>query len=304
MNEVQVVNSSQDTALYLITKAEIDQQVSTAKAFPRSLKESLDSALSMATLTEDIAESCSYSMPRGGKNLEGPSVRLAEIVCSAYGNIRYGARVIENDGKTVTAQGICHDLEKNTCATVEVKKSILQHEKVNGQRTGRMIPMQEDMQVVIGNAACAIAFRNAVFKVIPAAIVSSIYEQAKQVAKGTLATLITRRDKAVQWFNENGIKNEQICSALSIKKIEDIDLDKLAVLSGMRAAVKNGESTIKELFEVDSKETKKAKSSITSAQMKEAIKDIQSGEASVDDVATKFELTPEQLTELTNAVLS
>lgn len=247
------IQSAQDTSLYLITKAEIDQQVATAKAFPRSIKESLDAALSMATLNEDIAASCSYALPRGGKALEGPSVRLAEIVCSAYGNIRYGARVIENDGKTVTAQGICHDLERNTCATVEVKKSILQHEKVNGQKTGRMVTMAEDMQVVIGNAACAIAFRNAVFKVIPAAIVNGIYEEAKKVAKGTAATLVDRRTKAVAWFNEQGIKDVQICAALGIKKIEDIDLDKLATLSGMRSAVKNGESTLKELFEADMK---------------------------------------------------
>ena len=69
-------------ALSLITKAEIDVQISTAKAFPRSLTMFIQKATSMATLTEEIAASCSYALPRGGKNLEGPSVRLAEIVCA------------------------------------------------------------------------------------------------------------------------------------------------------------------------------------------------------------------------------
>ena len=36
---------------------------------------------------------------------------------------------------------------------------------------------------------------------------------------------------------------------MGIIKIEDINLDHLQTLSGMRAAIKNGESTVKELFE-------------------------------------------------------
>lgn len=227
-------------ALTLITKAEIDVQISTAKAFPRSLKMFIDKALSMATLTEDIAASCTYALPRGGKSLEGPSVRLAEIVTSSYGNIRAGARVIANDGKTITAQGICHDLETNNCVTVEVKRRITdKHGKT----------FNEDMQVVTGNAACAIAYRNAVFKVVPAALCNEVYEKAKEVARGTAETLVTRRNKAVEYFKGIGITEKQICETLGIKKIEDIDLDKLQTLTGMRSAIKNGESTSKDLFE-------------------------------------------------------
>lgn len=227
-------------SLSLITKAEIDMQISTAKTFPRSLKIFHDRAMSMATLNEDIAAACSYALPRGGKSLEGPSVRLAEIVCSAYGNIRTGARVIANDGKTITAQGICHDLETNNCVTVEVKRKIT-------DKYGKTF--NEDMQVVTGNAACAIAYRNAVFKVVPGALVQDVYEKAKEVARGSAETLTKRRDKAVAYFRELGVKDHQICDVLGIKKIEDIDLDKLSTLTGMRSAIKNGESTVKDLFE-------------------------------------------------------
>lgn len=252
---VEVINSPQDTALYLITKAEVDQQIATAKAFPRDLKTFMSDALSIATLTEEIADSCNYALPRGGKVIEGPSVRLAEIIVSAYGNVRAAARVISNDGREITAQGICHDLEKNVCMTFEVKRSIMQNEwavnPTTGRRekTGNMLPMNEDMQIVVGNAACAIAFRNVVYKVIPAAIINPIYEQCKLVAKGTAETLVKRREKAVEWFGTQGVKPDQICRVLSVKNIEAIDLDKLQVLSGIRSAIKNGESTVKEIFE-------------------------------------------------------
>lgn len=243
--DVQVVT---ETSLQLITKAEIDAQVATAKAFPRSLKQFRDKAVSFATISESVAESCTYALPRGGGKIEGPSVRLAEIVCSSFGNIRSGARVIANDGKTITAQGICHDLETNNCITVEVKRKIT-------DKYGKTY--NEDMQVITGNAACAIAYRNAVFKVVPYALVSDIQEEAKKVAMGTLETLPSKRGKAVDYFHSKGVKDEDLCRVLEVKSIEDIDLEKLATLRGMVTLIKNGESTIKDLFE-DYEASKKA----------------------------------------------
>lgn len=257
-NNVQEVESvsvlKAESALSLVLQAEIDMQITTAKAYPRSIKKFLDKAMSIATVSEDIAQSCAYALPRAGKNLEGPSVRLAEIVVGAYGNIRAGMRVIHNDGVTITAQGICHDLESNTCVTLEVKRSILQNEyredPVSKKRvkTGRRVTMSEDMQVVTGNAACAIAFRNSVFKIVPSALISDIYDKVKEVARGTAETLPARRDKALGYLRGMGVKDEQICQALELKAVEDIDLDKLAVLRGMCTLIKNGEATVNEVF--------------------------------------------------------
>lgn len=238
--EIQtVVEVLPGSALSQITQAEIDVQIGTAKSYPRSLKMFIDKAVSMATVSEEVAASCSYALPRGGKALEGPTVRLAEIICSTYGNIRAGARIISNDGKLITAQGICHDLESNYCITVEVKRKIT-------DKFGKSY--SEDMQVITGNAACAIAYRNAVFKVVPSALVTEVYERAKEVARGTAETLVARREKAVAYFNGLGVTDKQICNVLEIKRVEDIDLDKLDTLRGMVALIKNGESTVRDLF--------------------------------------------------------
>lgn len=272
VNQVDSVEVLKDeAALSLVLKAEIDTQIATAKAFPRSIKQFIDKAMSIATINEDVAQSCAYALPRGNKILEGPSVRLAEIVVGTWGNIRAGMRVIHNDGKTITAQGICHDLESNSCVTLEVKRSILQHEYKNGNKTGRMVTMTEDMQVVTGNAACAIAFRNAVYKVVPSALIQDIYEKVKEVAKGTAETLPTRRKKALDYLHSLGVKDEQICSVLDLKAVEDIDLEKLAVLRGMCTLIKNQESTVSELFPKKEKDPKKKADKATTA-AEEAIK--------------------------------
>jgi len=280
-NEIKIVSND---ALSLITKAEIDTQISTAKAFPRSIAGSIDKALSIATISQEVAESCVYALPRGGKKLEGPSVRLAEIVASSFGNVRTGARVIANDGKTITAQGICHDLETNNCVTVEVKRKITNKQ---GQT------FNEDMQVVTGNAACAIAFRNAVFKVIPAALIDTVFEKVKTVAKGDAATLETRRTKAVDWFNSKGITDAQICELFDIKKIADIDLDILATLSGYKSSITNDGAKIDDIFVSQ-------KPKVNAKDFKAIAEGVKLGTATVEQSELNFDLEPAQLQELKN----
>lgn len=264
MNEIStVVEVLPESALSQITQAELDVQINTAKAYPRSLKMFIDKAISMATLNESIAASCGYALPRAGKSLEGPTVRLAEIVCSTYGNIRAGARVISNDGRIVTAQGICHDLETNYCVTVEVKRKVT-------DKFGKSY--SDDMQVVTGNAACAIAYRNAVFKVVPSALVAEVYDKAKQVARGTAETLVDRRNKALTYLRGLGVKDKQICDILEIKKVEDIDLDKLDLLRGMVTLINSGESTVQDVFapaKANSEDLKHAISMMENAKLEE-----------------------------------
>lgn len=240
--EAEVVQVAPEAAISLITKAEIDSQISTAKAFPRSLATFHKRVLDVATINEDIAQSCIYALPRGGKTLEGPSVRLAEIVASAYGNLRSGDRVIFVDEKTITAQGIVHDLENNILYTAEVQRRITDK---NGRR------YNDDMIVVTGRAACAIAFRNAMFKVVPAALIEDVYQKIKDVARGDEKTLGDRREKAIKFFTERGIKEQQIYDKLEAKGKEDINLDKLQTLSGMKSAFVNGEATLTDLFAPD-----------------------------------------------------
>lgn len=80
----------------LINRSEIDMQIATAHKFPRSIKRFRQEALAMVTLNEQIAESCIYALPRGNKTIEGPSARFAEVVASAWGNCRAGARVVSD----------------------------------------------------------------------------------------------------------------------------------------------------------------------------------------------------------------
>ena len=85
--------------------AQVMLQVQTARAFPRSIKSAMQEARSMATLDRETAGSCFYKIPRAGKMIEGPSIRLAEIMASAWGNLAIQGSI---DEVTAASFGICN----------------------------------------------------------------------------------------------------------------------------------------------------------------------------------------------------
>lgn len=241
MNEQQqeVITISQPEIVGMIDRAEIDTQVSTAKKYPRQLSTVLNNISTYATMTPETAEDCFYVLRRGGNVIEGLSVRMAEIIASSWGNLRVATRIIGNDGKTITAQAMCHDLETNVAVYKEVKRSIV-------DRTGRTY--SQDMQVVTGNAAAAIAYRNAVLTVIPKAVTQKVIEEVKQVALGKSIDLETTRQRMIQYFAGLGVTQEQLFAYCGVKTIDEIDKQKVFELKGVANAIKEGTTTVKESF--------------------------------------------------------
>lgn len=247
VEEPQEIEQSPGT-MAVIHKADIEQQVDTARRYPRSVKRFRDECLDMVTLTEEIAQGCIYALPRGGKVIEGPSARFAEVIASAWGNCRAAARVVSEDREFVTAQGAFHDLERNVAIQYEVRR------RITNKRGDRF---DSDMIAVTANAACSIALRNAVLKGIPKSFWSDMYEAARKTAMGDVKTLTTRRAEALNDFKGYGIMEVQICTRLGVAGQEDIGLEELVVLRAIYASIKDGEITPEHAFpkEADVKTT-------------------------------------------------
>jgi hypothetical protein len=104
------------------------------------------------------------------------------------------------------------------------------------------------MIAVTGNAACSIALRNAVFRVVPRALITPVYEAAKRVAVGDVKSLTTKRAQIIARLKQMGAKDAAILAAVGADKIEDIDLARLEVLIGLGTAIKDGEITLETAF--------------------------------------------------------
>lgn len=241
-SEVEITGGG---TLAMLNKSEIDIQIATAKQYPRSIKRFRSEALDMVTLTEKVAQECIYALPRDGKNIEGPSARFAEVIASAWGNCRVGARTVGEEDGFIIAQGAFHDLERNVAIQYEVRRRIT-------DKYGKKF--KADMVGVTANAACSIALRNAVLKGVPKAFWSEMYDAARQTVMGDAKTLTNRRAEALAFLQKLGATPDMICKKLSVPGVEDIGLDEIVVLRGLATAIKDGETTVEQAFAPDTED--------------------------------------------------
>lgn len=229
-------------ALTAVTKAEIDIQITTAKVYPRSIVAFKRQALELATLDQETARTMFYSLPaRKGsdKAIVGMSVRLAEVAQSCWGNMRSESDIVSIDDKHVTAMGSCFDLEKNVATRIRVKRRITTRE---GKR------FSDDMIGVTANAAASIALREAIFKIIPRALLKEIYDKATLTALGENKSHSELRNEACEWFIKRGVKLERVLAKLGRKGVDDVSRDDLIVLMGFMTTIKEGEMSAEEIF--------------------------------------------------------
>jgi hypothetical protein len=239
--------------LVMQAKAELDQSIVSARAYPRSIELSMKATREIATLNPRTAARCGYAIPRGkdersGKAnvISGPSVWLARIVAPRWGNCHAASRptVTNRDEGWVEAEGVFHDWESNFKVTSVVRRSI--RSKPYQGKPGRLF--SDDMINVTANAAAAIAYRNAVFQGVPEPIWNEAYEATLAVVRGDLKTLAQRRLDLIGAFRDNlEITPSQLFTILGVAGENDIGLDELVVAAGFYSGLKNKEITVEDL---------------------------------------------------------
>lgn len=218
---------------------EFAQLVEQAQKSKRSVTRFRNDAKTLCTQDEDVASECMYALRRGGKTIEGPSARMAEILVYAWKNCRASSRIVAEDYRFVTAEGVFIDLEANVGIRVEVKRRITDKD---GKRYG------DDMIGTTSNAACSIAMRNAVLKGIPKAFWNGAYAEARSTAVGDQKTLASRRASMLDAFAKQGVTQEQVLNHVGRAGVDDIDLNDLSVMIGVFNGIKSGELRIDEAF--------------------------------------------------------
>ena len=264
--------SLQQAPVDVLERANVDSQVATAKQYPRNIRRSIDNSIVMATMDNETAQSCGYALPRGGKPITGPSVHLAKIIVSNWGNMRTEAKVVQITDKQIISRGTAWDLETNVASAFEVRRSIIDKK---GNR------FSDDMITVTGNAANSIAYRNAVFSVVPKAVVDKVYKAAQNCITGDLSNnekLLKRRTDAINYFKDEwGITEEEVVKLCGKQTVNQIKADEITLLLGMVQSLKDGDTTVDELMKPireskEAKHTKAAKSLLEFDETNENVK--------------------------------
>jgi hypothetical protein len=236
----------------VIARAELDVQINTAKAYPRNPQTAMNYATQLATMDEATAQSCFYCLPRKEKDgtkkeIRGGSIRLAEIVANAWGNIHAATRIVENDGRHITAEGVAWDLENNVKMAMQNKVSIR-----FGEKDGKGgYTANNDMQTVLSNAASAKALRNAIFKVVPKALVDRVLEKAMIFAVGDQKTVSSKVAEVIDKLVKMGVDKQKILDYYGHDSMSKITPDDFKSLIGVGTAIKEGHIKIEDVFDFE-----------------------------------------------------
>ena len=108
--------------------ASIQAAMVIAKKFPRDPVASMDRILNACT-RKGLAEGAVYEYAKGGSNVSGPSIRMAEMLAQQWGNLEFGIRELEQRHGESTVEAFAWDIETNTRQVKVFQVPHLRHTK-------------------------------------------------------------------------------------------------------------------------------------------------------------------------------
>ena len=248
MNSVQMqpVAASAATAMSTTREAqEVQAAVFMAKRFPRDENMAL-ARIAKSCQRRGLAEKAIYSYPKGGQNVTGPSIRLAEAISQSWGNIQSGVVELEQRPGESVCMSYCWDLETNTRDT----KIFTVSHSIQTKKGSKMLTDPREIYEHVANQG-ARRKRACILAVIPKDVVDSAMEACqKTLASGQKEPLIDRLRKMVNVFQaELSVPLECIEKYMGYKLDSFTEMD-MATLRGVYTAIKDGASKREDYFDL------------------------------------------------------
>lgn len=223
--------------------AEAQGKLMIAKSFPRNYTSAYAHAIE-ACKRKSFAEKAFYSYPRGGESVNGVTIRFAEEMARAYGNLDYGIKELSHDKGKSEMQAYCWDLETNT-----ISQQNFTVEHIRETRKGNIdLTSQRDVYELNANQG-ARRLRSRILAILPPDMIEDcILECKKTLAGKNEIPLIDKVKNMVVKFEEIGVKKEMLEKRLK-HTVETITTDELVEYIGIYNGIKGKETTVSEWFE-------------------------------------------------------
>ena len=160
--------------------SQVMAEVMMAKQFPRDPSYALRS-LEAACSRQTLAEHATYQYARGGSDIAGPSIRLAEQLARSWGNIKYGFNILDESDNASAVQAYAYDIETNTRAE---RQFVVQH--IRATKTGNKdLTDPRDIYELCANSASR-RVRACILQLIP----TDVVDYAVDLCSKTLAASV------------------------------------------------------------------------------------------------------------------
>ena len=225
--------------------AEAQGKLVIAKNFPRNEVEAYAKAM-QACQRKSLAEKATYSYPRSGSTISGPSIRLAEELARCWGNIDFGVKELSQKEGESEMQAYCWDMETNTISSQTFVVAHVRDTKNNGQQK---LTTQRDIYENNANMAGR-RLRARILAVLPPDLVEAAVAECKKTLAGSNDIPITDRIKKMAVaFEKFGIKPAVIEKRLG-RKLDTMTADDISEYIGIYNSLKDGNTTVSDWFDV------------------------------------------------------
>ena len=224
---------------------EVQAAVFMAKRFPRDENAAL-ARIAQSCQRRGLAEKAIYTYPKGGQNVTGPSIRLAEALAQSWGNLQCGVVELSQTAGESTCMAYCWDIETNFRDT---KVFTVPHAIQTKKGTKALTDPREIYEHVANQGARR--KRACILAVIPKDVVDAAIEAcAKTLSTAYKEPLIDRLRKMVTVFqNEFSVPLESIERYIGYKLDSFTEMD-MVTLRGVYTAIKEGSAKREDYFEL------------------------------------------------------
>jgi len=214
--------------------ADVQGSIMLAKMNPRDNIAAMDEII-QACMRPSLAEVATYEYSRGGTEITGPTIRLAECIAQCWDNIHIGWREDRQAGKSVV-EVWAWDLQKNHKETAEFE---VPHERHTGQGI-KMLTDPRDIYETVANQA-ARRRRACILAVIPSDVVETAVKQCEKTLKVKTEVTKERLQEMLTAFAEFGVTREQIEKRIQ-RRLDAISPAQLIALGKIYNSLKDGMS--------------------------------------------------------------
>lgn len=221
---------------------EIQSAIIIARKFPRSEDQAFGK-LMKAVGRKTFAISASYSFPRGGATVTGPSVNLAREAARVWGNIQYGVNIIHDDDENRTIRGWAWDVETNARVSSEdtFQKLVQRKNKITKQ-TEWVKPDERDLRELT-NKRGAICVRNCLTHLLPPDLIEDALAAARKAAVASAGENLDDNRKAIiKAFGDMNVTVADLEKYLE-HELRTCNAEEVADLRQVYKSIKDGNTT-------------------------------------------------------------
>lgn len=229
--------------------AEMQAQIYLAKQFPRDPIQASQDILN-ACQRSGLANVATYSYQRGGTDVSGPSIRLAEEIARNWGNIECGWNELERTESEAKVRTYAWDKQTNT---LKVLIFIVPLYRTSTDKRTKMekrtkLTSERDIYEHLANHA-ARRMRNCILALIPGDVVEAAVEQCKQTMITSCEITPEGIKKLADSFKSFGVTKEMIEKRIQ-RKLDSITPAQFVKMREIYASLKDEISDVSDWFDV------------------------------------------------------